>query len=238
MMCSFRSIRVASFVAAISFLSPLFEPLWARSRENNYLVPVNADREAREPEASYKKAVEEKLFLTPGEIARVVRLPGTVGVETVIAVYRQQPPKQAGYWVTVTQPSRSLWDPENRNGETNTKATTILRLDAPLPVTTALAIQKVWRAMLLGVREQPKSDEILLESSVQIFSAVNQDGKHLRGQLEGLGEGDTAALSDLANLLAAYCDSPASQRPHRARTIEEKATILLKRLASSNVGKR
>lgn len=231
--------RLLAFSASISVLSvPQFQSLRAESRDDSYLTPINEERETREPEASYRKAVEQKLFLTPGEIARVVRLPGTVGVETVVAVYRQQPPKQAEYAVTVTQPSKSLWDPENKSEETALESTSILRLDAGLPKTTALAIQKVWEAMLLDVREPSESDEILLESSTQIFSAAGPDGKLLRGQLEGLGAGKTAALSNLVDLLVEYCDTPETRRLEVAHRIEKAASALLERIASSNGNKR
>jgi hypothetical protein len=227
--------RLLAFSASISLLSvPQFQSLCAASREDSYLTPIDEDRETREPEASYKKAVEQKLFLTPGEIARVVRLPGTVGRETVVAVYRRQPPKQAEYAVTVTQPSRSLWDPENKSEETALQSTTILRLDAGLPETTALAIQKVWQTMLLDVREPPASDELLLESSTQIFSAAGPDGKLMRGQLEGLGAGETAALSNLVDLLIEYCDAPESGRDDIAHKIDKAAGNLLSRVTSKS----
>lgn len=231
--------RLLAFSASISFFPVLqFQSLCAESREDSYLTPTDEDRETREPEASYKKAVEQKLFLTPGEIARVVRLPGTVGLETVVAVYRRQPPKKAEYAVTVTQPSKSLWDPENKSEETAFQTTTILRLDAGLPKTTALVIQKVWKAMLLDVREPPESNKILLESSTQIFSTVGPNGKLLRGQLEGLGAGKTAALSNLVDLLVEYCDTPETGRVEIAHRIEKAASALLERIASSNSNKR
>lgn len=231
--------RLLAFSASISVLSgPQFQSLSAESGDHSYLTPIDEDRETREPEASYRKAVEQNLFLTPGEIARVVRLPGTVGVETVVAVYRQQPPKQAEYAVTVTQPSKSLWDPENKKGDTALGSTTILRLDAGLPKTTALAIQKVWKAMLLDVREPPESNELLLESSTQIFSAAGPDGKLLRRELEGLGAGKTAALSKLVDLLIEYCDTPKTRRLEIAHRIEKAASTLLTQIASSDGNKK
>jgi hypothetical protein len=234
-----QSRHLAHTVVLTFTLSLVFfqNPLSAES-EQNYLVPVNEEREAGEPFASYRKTIEQKLFLTRGDMGRVVHLPGTIGVETVVSVYQKEPPERDAYWVTVTQPSDSLWNPEGKNGESTSASAKVLRLDAPLPKSTALAIQKVWRAMLLGVREPPESKGVLVDSSTEIFSAAGEDGRLLRGQVEGLPRGNVAALSDLANLLATYCDSPASQRVHRAHTIEKKATILLKRLASSKPGKR
>lgn len=234
-----RSRHLARTVAlsTLTLSIVLFQnPLFAES-EQNYLVPVNEEREAGEPFASYRKVIEQKLFVTPGDMARVVHLPGTIGVETVVSVYQKEPRKRDAYWVTVTQPSDSLWNPEGENKESTSASAKVLRLDAPLPKSTALAIQKVWRAMLLGVREPPESKGLLVDSSIEIFSAAGENGRLLRGQVEGLPRGNVAALSHLADLLMAYPETPESQRADAAQRIEKKATVLLKQLVSSNASK-
>lgn len=229
-----RSRHLARTVALSTFTLSLVlfqNPLFAES-EQTYLVPVNEEREASEPFASYKKAIEQKLFLTSGDIARALHLPGTIGVETVVSVYQKEPHEGDAYWVTVTQPSDSLWNPEGENGESASASVKVLRLDAPLPKPTALAIQKVWKAMLLGVREPPESQGILVDSSTEIFSAAGEDGRLLRGQVEGLPRGNVAALSHLADLLIAYPDIPEPQRADAAQKIKKKAEALLRRLGA------
>jgi len=81
------------------------------SRSNgNYLVPV---KEALGLSAAYKELWQQKLLVTPGEIARFVGLPGTTGLETTISVYRA-PGKEGSlpgdYWITATQASERLWN--------------------------------------------------------------------------------------------------------------------------------
>jgi hypothetical protein len=206
---------------------------------NDHLVPVKEVGAAQGPEAAYERLWRQKLLVTPGEIARSVHLPGTVGVETAVSVYHSPSP-EGDYWVTATQTSESLWGcvvpdaapPRNPN------SIEVVELKARLPENTALTIQKVWRAMLLGVREPPKSTEMLLEGSTEIFSAAAADGKFLIGQFQGLGQRNTAALSMLANLLLQYCDSPETERVDIAHKIDKAASDLLSRVASSGSKKR
>lgn len=223
-----RTVALGTFSMSLILFH---NPLSAESGQD-YLVPVNEEREAGEPFASYRKIIEQKLFLTPGDMGRVVHLPGTIGVETVVSVYQKELPEGAAYWVTVTQPPHSLWNPESKNGESTSASAKVLRLDAPLPKSTALAIQKVWRAMLLGVREPPESKEVLVDSSTEIFSAAGEDGRLLRGQVEGLPRGNVAALSDLADLLTAYPETPEPQRANAAQKIEKNVEALLRRLGA------
>lgn len=202
---------------------------------NDHLLPVEEVSDAQSPEGAYERLWRQKLLVTPGEIARSVHLPGNVGVETAVSVYRN-PLSNGEYRVTATQTSASLWRcvAPDAPEPVNPDSIEVSRLEAPLPETTAFAIQKVWRAMLLDVQKRPKSDELLLESSTEIFSAAAADGKLLIGQFQGLGQGNTAALSALAHLLLQYCDSPETERVEIARAIEKAASDLLGRVASNS----
>lgn len=206
---------------------------------DDHLLLVEEVNDAQSPEGAYERLWRKKLLVTPGEIARSVHLPGSVGVETAVSVYRS-PLSNGEYRVTATQTSASLWRcvAPDAPEPVNPDSIEVERLEAPLAETTALAIQKVWRAMLLDVQKQPKSDEPLLESSTEIFSAAAPDGRLLTGQIQGLGKHNTAALSALANLLLQYCDSPETRRVEIAHRIEKAASVLLERIASSNGNKR
>lgn len=186
----------------------------------DHLVPVDEQRERGEPFATYNKAIERNLFLTSGDIARVVRLPGTIGVETVVSVYSVQQAGDLDYRITVTQPSKSLWNPEGARRSVN-----IRRLDAPLPASTALMVQKAWAAMLHSMRESHGSDD-LVEASAQIFS-IKEGEKRLRGQAEGIPRGRVARLSRIADLLTGYCEHSPSRRKDLAIQIERECARLL-----------
>ncbi len=181
---------------------------------------------------AYQKLWRQKLLVTPGEIARTVHLQGNVGVESAMSVYRKPRSNGSDYWVTATQASTPLWacvapDAKPRVDPNSIK---IVRLDAPLPESTASVVHKVWVAMLLQARKPPKSNVITLDSSTEIFSAVGPNGKLLRGQLQGFGKGNTEALNRLATSLLGYCDTPESQRADAAQRIEKDAEKLLRRL--------
>lgn len=206
---------------------------------DDHLLPVEEVNDAQSPEGAYERLWRQKLLVTPGDIARSVHLPGNVGVETAVSVYRS-PLSNGEYRVTATQTSAPLWGcvAPDAPEPVNPDSIAVARLEAPLPETTALAIQKVWRAMLLDVQKQPKSDELLLERSTEIFSAAASDGRLLTGQIQGLGKHNTAALSELANLLLQYCDSPETRRVEIAHRIEKAASALLERIASANGNKK
>lgn len=206
---------------------------------SDHLVPFEEAADAETPEAAYETLWRQKLLVTPGEIARSVHLPGTVGVETAVSVYRS-PFSEGEYWVTATQTSESLWAcvAPDAARPIDSNSIKVVELKARLPETTALALQKVWRAMLLGVREPPKSTEMLLEGSTEIFSAAAADGRVLIGQFQGLGQRNTAALSTLANLLLQYCDSPEAERVDIVGKIDKAASDLLSRVASTGGSKK
>src|SRR2546429_9559832 len=82
----------------------------AGSSVADHLVPVEEANNTQSPESAYRKLWEQKLLVTPGEIARAVHLPGNVGVETAVSVYREESTKKPSYRVTATQASRPLWD--------------------------------------------------------------------------------------------------------------------------------
>src|SRR5437762_7951712 len=109
-----------------------------------YFGPKNYEQKG------YWKLIEEKLFVTPGDIARFVQFPGAYGTETALSIYRASG-NDHSYWVTITQPSSSLWEraphPEKREHKDRSPIR-VERCDASLPDSTAVAVRRVWLKML------------------------------------------------------------------------------------------
>src|SRR5437762_3040587 len=91
-----------------SLLGALVSDLSAAQTAQDYLVPVQKEAGSG---AAYERLWRQKLLVTNGELARFVGLPGNVGEETSVSVYRRTD-KSGGYkyWITVTQASSRLWN--------------------------------------------------------------------------------------------------------------------------------
>lgn len=212
----------------------------ASSPEEDHLVPL---KEVVGSSAAYQELWQRKLLLTPGETARFVSLPGTVGVETAISVY-QAPGKEnslpGNYWVTATQASERLWNSVAPGAENRTDPQTIRveRCDAPIAEATALALHKLWVTMLSQSRPQQKSNEIVVDSSREIFSAANSSGIVLEGESSISPKQNTKALISIAASLLEYCDAPAGKRAELTSNIEKTTSKLLARVASTSTPKK
>lgn len=205
----------------------------------DHLVPLKKQQGVN---LEYEKLWRRKLLVSPGDLAQFVGLPGNVGEETAVSVYRQtqQDNTTAGYWVTATQAKERLSKAIPQlgvDGTVDPQNISIERCDAALPESTAIAIHDLWVAMLSQTSAEPKSESISIDSSTEIFSAVDASGKVLRGQTSRRPGKNSLALVQLALSLMEYCDAPASQRVGKAREIKKVATDLLSRItqkASSN----
>ena len=191
-----------------------------------------------ELDAAYQKVWQQKLLVTPGNVARFVGLPGNVGEEAAVSIYRdagKKGGKPGGYWVTVTQASKRLWDYMPGTGvkpSIDPMTVPIERCDLPLQESTAFAIRDVWLTMLAQTRPEPKSESISLDSSTKIFSVSDSTGRTLRGQGPSriIHGGNISMLIHLANSLIEYCNVPEPRRAEKARKIEKDASDLLPRV--------
>jgi hypothetical protein len=208
--------------------------LFGATSTNDHLVPV-VQYLGLAP--LYRKLWQQKLFVTPGEIARYVQLPGSAGKEVAVSVYKRR--KREGglpgdYWATATQPAVPLSDCVAAAGvdkQLDPKTVEVRRWDAPLPKSTALVIQKLWLAMLSATGPEPEPDVIAVDSSTEIFFATDTRGRVLEAQAPVSPKGDALALVKVGNLLIDYCSAPAPQRPKLAEEIEKEALNLLNRVS-------
>lgn len=200
----------------------------------DHLVPME---KAVGSSAVYEQLWRQQLLVTSGQIARFVGLPGSLGVETSISVY-QAPGKEnslpGNYWVTATQASQRLWnyvqDPANSvdHGEMH-----VVRCDAPIATSAAVAIHNCWLAMLSHARPQRPSNLIRLDSSRELFSAVDEGGKLWEAQNSGDPKAKTKMLIDIALSLLEYCGLPEAERADKARGIEKTAAALITKAKKS-----
>jgi len=111
--------------------------------------------------ARYTKLYERKLFVTPGNLARFVLLPGPLAqTEIAFSVY-QRGERQGDYWVTLTEPTRRLADCDPIDSalpKVNPSTIRVRRHDAQLPESAALAVHELWVTMLQQARPDPCKD--------------------------------------------------------------------------------
>lgn len=203
--------------------------------DEDHLVPL---KEAYGSSAVYHQVWQRQLLVTPGDVARFVSLPGTSDVETSVSIYRKPGKNNSlpgDYWVAVTQASESLW----RAVESKIDPTTIRvqRCDAPIPESTAVAVQKAWMAMLTQTRPRQTSG-ISVDSSQEIFSAAKPDGAILEGESSSVPKQNTKALIDIALSFMEYCDAPVAKRAKIMSNIERTTSNLLARVAPTSGRKK
>lgn len=204
------------------------------AQTNDHLVPVVKYLGSA---PLYRKLWEQKLFITPGDIARYVQLPGATGREVAVSMYKQSKGKNglAGdYWATATEPSVPLSECVPSAGvekRIDPQSVEIRRWDAPLPESTAAAIHKLWLAMLSKTGPEPEPDAIPVDSTTEIFFATDAKGKVLEAQTPVSPKEDTVALVKIGNLLIDYCFASVQERDKLSSEIEREALALLNHIA-------
>jgi hypothetical protein len=216
---------VAAALAALAFSSASGETA------DGHLVPVVRD----EFWTAYRKIWELKLLVSSGDIARFVHFPAAADVQSAVAVYQER--ARAGampgdYWVTLTKPSVSLSDFMSRellNDAARLKAVTTSRWDAPLPASTAKAINKLWLAMLSQTGPDPNEGRPV-DSSTEIFCAKDETGKLREAQAPKDQTPNTSAAVQIGFMLLDYPVAKKSQRSKLAAEIEKATRDLLERV--------
>jgi hypothetical protein len=99
-------------------------------------------------------------------------------------------------------------------------------------------MQKIWLAMLSQSRPQRNLREIPVDSSREIFSAKDADGRVLQGESSPAPKENTMALINIALSLLQYCGADVRDRSTIAADIEKAASNLLDRVALRSTSKR
>ena len=229
-----RTERLFIFAATCALSCMSVIPQMRGDESGNRLIPVDPFSEVSDG-ADYKNLYERKLFVTNGDIARFISLPGNLGTERTVAIYRSPNKKGAlpgNCWVAATETSGKLWPCISVPGQTrqpmDPRTIKVLRDDAPLPASTAQIVHELWLAML--VRRQSPSEHIIRgDSTTLIFSAVDSRGALLRAQTDSL-KGNTRDLWRIGEDLIWYCRLPEAKRSDYARKLEKDARRLLRRV--------
>lgn len=202
------------------------------SDNDDRLLLIEKDEEAKEPGLTYRRRYEQKLFVTPGDVARYFFSPAFREPEMAASVYRKAA-KRGGlpgsYWVTATKASQRIWSTTR-----DPRTIDVTRNDAPLPESTAKRVKQVWLEMLSQARPRHRL-ELEGDSDIIIFSASTATGKDLRARLYRL-ESKTQGMVNLGDQLIEYAAAPAAERPARAKAIEQELQKLQKELGSVKGG--
>jgi hypothetical protein len=202
------------------------------------LALIDAQSEAAS-EAEYKHLYESQLFLTPGDLARFVQLPGPLA-DSEVAVSLHKTTKRghaSKYELTLTRSKIRLADAVSTNPKRRDdmlKASPAQRIDAPCPESMAMAINRLWLIMLKQAQPDPCA-ECIAEGPSQIFSATAENGRLLRAMTPIKPLHDTIELTDLGRALVEYCDALPALRSALARRVEEQARRLASRRNSAAI---
>jgi hypothetical protein len=204
------------------------QPLSARGSRADVLISIPSEEER---DIDYRKLYEHKLFVSKDDVARYLFLPGSFGTEKSVAIScsaSRNHGAQKQCLVTSTIASGRLWNviQEAYRKKTKVPMIKIRTRTAPLPESTATAIERLWRAAIDSAIEPPPSDD-RLDSSSQIFSTIDSTGKMTRAEAYGSGVRNRM-LIDLGERLITYCSLPVSIREQEALRIEARAKSLVK----------
>ena len=196
----------------------------------DHLIPANdflAD-------SHYRAVVNKRLLVTPGDLARCVWLPGNVGSEGAVSLYKRKGKGRGAdrveYRMTVTQAAKPIWESIGKEEAGGRSQIEVRRFDALVPEAMALAIAKLWRAMLTRMTTPPAGNSVSLDAGTELFSATVA-GHEVVGRLDkNAANKDSLELLDIANSLLEYFNYPPSQRPDRAKQIRDQALALKDRI--------
>jgi hypothetical protein len=204
------------------------------SSRDDHLVP--GDEIFDDPQSqlsAYRRLSESKLFVTPGDMARFLHLPGIGGTETAVSIYRDGRKNgglPGGCWLTFTQASRLLWTfilhAKDEHGDLD--SVKIERRDLPLPEKTAGAVRDAWLIML-AQSKKPSQSSATVDSSTEIYSAVDTSGRYSAGSSPPLVGRKTSALLQLTNKLIECWYLAPSKRSLKLREVEAAARAISSR---------
>ena len=195
----------------------------------DHLVPFHNERDEDGYLGAYRKCWQEKLLVTPGEVARFIYLPGLVGEETSLSIYRIRREKKANHYaVTATQASKRLWSFFTPGGNLpgRPEDVPITRGDAEIPESTALAVRALWMTALGDARKPPSSNVISLDSSTEIYSAVDEHGQLRTAKGPDVFGPKTKRLFEFTYSLMEYIDAKPARQKQQVEKIRKEADEL------------
>lgn len=199
-----------------------------RDQTDDHLVPFSDRGDDSGYLRAYRKCWQRKLLVTSGEVARFVYLPGITGEETSVSIHRtRRVGKSTDYAVTATKASKRLWGYFTLGASPMGRAddVPIIRDDTPMPAATAIAIHALWMAALKNAREPTARNILLIDSSTEIYSAV-ENGRLLIAKAPIDFGPKTRRLAEVTNMLLAYVDAKPTRRAKFDEELRKEAESL------------
>jgi hypothetical protein len=217
------------FSSALSLLV-LADSVVATTSED-HLVPRFPDSAWGVP--GYYTLLQKKLFLTRADYGRVLLLQSLTG-ECALAVYSSG---SNGAYVTCTKADEDLWQQRSsalyavpKNPAADKRRIHITRVDAPLAISTAVAIRDALAAMLRQTVPNRVGGPIVVDGTYIEFSLAAADKTMIGAVIPGMHSKNTSELAKIAYMLKTYCTAPSDQRSALAAQIETRAKNLARNL--------
>lgn len=173
--------------------------------------------------SGYRATLEAKLFVTPGDVARMIVFPPWQP-EFAVSVY-STPPASADdvtqYHVTVTRASANV---RSTGGPVQ-----IVRSDADLPASAALPLKEVWKQMIGRTRAYEAVEDSADDQAIVQFGLAEPYGQILRGELPPNPSSDISTFEGLGDVLVSYGEAKLEQRGALAEEIEAASKLLLRK---------
>ena len=197
----------------------------------DHLVPRFPDSSWGVP--GYYALLQKKLFLTRADYGRVLLLQSFTG-ECALAVY---PSGSNTAYVTCTKADEDLWQQRSsalysvpKDPAADKRQIHITRVDAPLTISTAVAIRDALAAMLRHTAPYRAGGPIVVDGTYIEFSLARADETVIGAVIPGMHSKNTSELAKIAYMLKTYCTTPSHQRIALAAQIETRAKLLSRNL--------
>ncbi|MFZ1219470.1 MAG: hypothetical protein WAO00_09260 [Chthoniobacterales bacterium] len=164
-----------------------------------------------------RPSVYKKLFLTQADCGRMLEFPQDRDRgESVVSVYCDKSSGDEQCHVTLTKAMKNIGYIRDDNLREFPVAliekVRVLRTDASIPSSTALAIRAAWTKMLHNIKPRRPDNSVVLDGEKIEFWVAPKDGKSLKGEIPDRPGKPVIAFVRLGRLLAAYCEAPRSAR--------------------------
>lgn len=225
--------RMKTFVI-LCLIASLVRPICAEElrgprHTDDHLVPF--------PPSVYDELrpfVYKKLFLTDANYGRMLEFPqDRARGELAVSVNCGKAAGDDQCFVTLTKATKNIgYIREDNLAEfpvTLIEKVRVLRRDAPIPLSTALAIRAAWMKLLQNTRPGRLDSSVVVDGEKIEFWITTRDGRSLKGEISGRPGTSVIKLVNLGRKLAKYCDQPANQRAKRLEEIKSDATALVGR---------
>ena len=193
---------------------------------------------------TYYKILDRKLLKSPAELGRMTFRPSFEG-EVAVSVYaRSSHTPDAGFRVTLTEVSKSIWysltpkqqginaPPDYGNKHDTSSQVPVKRIDVNIDRELALAIQKTWQAMLAR-NPLPDSDAeryISVDGYSAEFSVRMPDGQTIIREASNPHGPPATDFVQIGLLLADYCRAPEKERPKRRNELLKGLNYVLREI--------